>query len=270
MSATPIPQTLALTLFGDMDISVIDTLPQGRKPIITHLAKIGNAEKVYSWIDKEITKGHQAYFVYPVIEGTEDTDLKSAQAMADQLATRYGSEQVALLHSKVLEESKKAIMLAFGNGTIKVLVATSVVEVGVDVANATCMVIEHAERFGMAALHQLRGRVGRSHLQSYCFLVYSEPLSTLGKERLLALKASNDGFYLAEKDLEIRGPGDLIGATQSGYLRLRIADLLRDASIMLNARSDVQGILSSDPTLTTPEHSALRQSLQLDFQAELL
>jgi ATP-dependent DNA helicase RecG len=273
MSATPIPRTLALTVFGDMDVSVIPDMPPGRKPVKTHLARESNEAKVYDFVRKELDAGHQAYFVYPLIEADLSREtgagrtLKDAQSMADRLAQQvFRGVKVALVHSKLDEEEKRRTMEAFRLGEIAILVATSVVEVGVDVPNATCMVIEHAERFGLAALHQLRGRVGRGEAQSYCFLVYSdtppesagygapEALTDDGKARLKVMLENSDGFVIAEEDLKLRGPGQIAGIEQSGYLSLGIADPIRDAEELARARADAFAILEEDPGLLFPEH----------------
>ncbi len=237
MSATPIPRTLALSVFGDLDISVIRTMPPGRKPVITHLAREGNEAKVYEFIRKELASGRQAYFVYPLIEEGENASLKSAEEMFVTLRdTVFPGMSIALIHSKISEIGQREIMSDFRSGKTKILVATSVVEVGVDVANATCMVIEHAERFGLSALHQLRGRVGRDVLQSYCFLVYAANLTEDGKARLKVMHETTDGFVIAEEDLKIRGPGDVTGIQQSGYVAFSLADPIRDYAILLDAR----------------------------------
>ncbi|HTH14986.1 MAG TPA: ATP-dependent DNA helicase RecG, partial [Spirochaetia bacterium] len=198
MSATPIPRTLALTAFGDLRTSVIKTMPLGRKPIVTHTNKMANQQKVYDFVANELEAGRQAYFVYPLIEASEALDLKDAETMAAHLAEVFSGFRVGLIHSRLDDEAKRSVMEEFAAGRIAVLVATSVVEVGVDVANATCMVIEHAERFGLSALHQLRGRVGRSDLQSYCFLVYGENLTDDGKTRIRVMMETTDGFKIAE------------------------------------------------------------------------
>ena len=244
MSATPIPQTLALSVFGDLDVSVIKSMPSGRLPVKTHLTKQGSEENVYRYVRAELQQGRQAYFVYPLIE-QGDTDeergsgLKSAEQMYEFLSQKIFPEyKIALIHSKIEEDEQREIMSQFNANKIQILVATSVVEVGVDVPNATCMVIEHAERFGLAALHQLRGRVGRSSLQSHCFLIYSAKLTEDGKARLKALFESTDGFFIAEEDLRLRGPGEVLGVQQSGYLTLSIADPVRDAAIMNIARTE--------------------------------
>lgn len=244
MSATPIPQTLALTAFGDLDVSLIKTMPKGRKPVKTLLTVMGNERNVYEAVRKELNAGHQAYFVYPRIgEETEDSDndksLKAAEEMYDFLSNQvYPGITCALIHGKITEEEQKKILEDFSKGKTKVLIATTVVEVGVDVGNATCIVVEHADHFGLAELHQLRGRVGRSDLQSYCFLIYGKNITEEGKARLKALHESTDGFYIAEQDLKLRGPGEISGTSQSGYLTLAIADLARDKEILKIARFD--------------------------------
>mgnify|MGYP001809809271 CR=1 FL=1 len=245
MSATPIPRTLALSVFGDLDVSVIRTMPPGRKPIITHLARQGNEQKVYDFIAREIAAGRQAYFVYPLIEQGDGSSLKSAEEMYSTLRDAvFPDVEIALIHSRIADEDQRKIMEGFRSGSIRILVATSVVEVGVDVANATCMVIEHAERFGLAALHQLRGRVGRSDLQSWCFLVYSGNLTEEGKARLKAMHETTDGFAIAEEDMRIRGFGDIAGIEQSGYVSFDLADPVRDAVILERARIAAFAFLS--------------------------
>lgn len=254
MSATPIPQTLALTVFGDLDVRTIHTMPQGRKPVITYLTKAGNERNAYEAVRKELNAGHQAYFVYPAIEGNMDSDqgefgtdsfgkqkspLKSAEESFEFLQNQvYPNFKCALIHSKVDEEEQNRILQDFRENKIQVLVATTVVEVGVDVPNATCMVIEQADRFGLAALHQLRGRVGRGSAQSYCFLIYRANITENGIERMKALHETTDGFKIAEEDLRLRGPGEITGTAQSGELAFKIANLARDEKIMMEARKE--------------------------------
>jgi ATP-dependent DNA helicase RecG len=262
MTATPIPRSLALTAFGDLKTTIIKTKPFGRKPIITHLAREGNEEKVYQRVRKELLNGNQAYFIYPLIEESEKIDVKAAESMYLNLKKHTFKEFiVGLIHSKIDEEKKRETMQKFKQGRIHILVATSVVEVGVDIARATCMVIEHAERFGLSALHQLRGRVGRSERQSYAFLVYSNNITEDGIKRLKIMMETDDGFKIAEEDLKIRGPGALLGIEQSGFFKLRIADLTLDLPLLLKAREDVDQILENDPGLLKPEHTVLRQAL---------
>ena len=243
MSATPIPQSLALSLFGDLDISTIHTKPAGRKEITTYLVKEGNEMNAYEAVRKELQKGRQAYFVYPAIDS--DENIKSAERAFAHLRDHiYPQYKCALLHSKVEEEEQVNILHAFRDGSIQVLAATTVIEVGVDVPNATCMVIEQADRFGMAQLHQLRGRVGRGDEQSFCFLIYSKDITETGIERMKALRQSTDGFFIAEQDLKTRGPGELNGTVQAGELGFRIADLSRDMEIMQQARQDALSYVS--------------------------
>jgi ATP-dependent DNA helicase RecG len=261
MSATPIPRTLALTVFGDMDVTVIKDMPVGRKPVITHLAKESNEQKVYDFVRKELEKGRQAYFVYPLIEGGDE--IKDAVSMAQRLGKEiFPKQKTALIHSKLPEEEKKQIMDDFRKGKIKILAATSIVEVGVDVPNAACMVIEHAERFGLSALHQLRGRVGRGEEQSYCFLVYSDDLTEEGKTRLKVMLENSDGFVIAEEDLKLRGPGQIAGTEQSGYLVLGIADPIRDMETLERARNDVFSILENDPDLLLENNRVIARVLE--------
>jgi ATP-dependent DNA helicase RecG len=269
MSATPIPRTLALTVFGDLDVSVIRDMPPGRKTVRTHIAKQSNEGKVYDFVRKELFAGHQAYFVYPLIENDESGSLKDVTSMAARLAKEiFPSFPAALIHSRMEDEEKRKIMEAFRKGEIRVLAATSVVEVGVDVSNATCMVIEHAERFGLSSLHQLRGRVGRGPDQAYCFLVFSEGgpgeggLTEDGKQRLKIMLENTDGFVIAEEDLKLRGPGRIAGLEQSGYLSLGIADPLRDGEALVRARADAFAVLEEDPGLKAPPHRCIAQVLE--------
>ncbi len=262
MTATPIPRTLALTVFGDLAVSAIHTMPPGRKPIVTHLAKAGNEVKVYDFVRHLLEAGRQAYFVYPLIGESEKLELKNAEAMAERLAKEtYPGRRVGLIHSRLKEEDKRATMEAFSKGEVSILVATSVVEVGVDVPNAAAMVVEHAERFGLAALHQLRGRVGRGAEQSYCFLVYSADITEEAKSRLKAMLGMSDGFALAEEDLRIRGPGEIAGTAQSGFLRLSIADPIRDAAVLEEARSEAFAMLEADPGLLSAANAPIREVL---------
>jgi ATP-dependent DNA helicase RecG len=271
MSATPIPRTLAMTVFGDMDVSVISDMPPGRKPVITHLARESNEQKVYDFVRDKLKAGSQAYFVYPLIESDDEKEtvlkdavfLKDAVSMAERLAAKvFPNFAVALIHSKLDEEKKRQTMDRFRKGEIRVLVATSVVEVGVDVPNANCMVIEHAERFGLSALHQLRGRVGRGQDQAYCFLVYSDKYTDDGKARLNVMHENTDGFVIAEEDLKLRGPGQIAGTEQSGYLNLGIANPIRDIDALTKAREDAFSILENDPGLVLDGHRIIARVLE--------
>jgi len=262
MSATPIPRTLALSAFGELEASEIRILPRGRKTVITHLARQGNETKVYERVRREVARGGQAYFVYPLIEESEALDLKDAERMYRRLKREvFADLRLALIHSRVSEEEKMRVMREFAAGQIDILVATSVLEVGVDVAGASCMVIEHAERFGLSNLHQLRGRVGRGEKQSYAFLIYSKNLTEAGIARLRAIMSSTDGFQIAEEDLKIRGPGEFLGQKQSGFPRFGIADLLSDWDLFLLAREDAREILSEDPELSDPPYRSLGEVL---------
>lgn len=240
MSATPIPQTLALTVFGDLDISTIRTLPAGRKPIQTYLVKQGNERNAYEAVRRQLQQGHQAYFVYPAIDNENMTqELKSAQKAFENLSKNVFPEyRCALLHSKIPEEEQIQSLMDFRAGTIQILAATTVIEVGVDVPNATCIVIEQADRFGLAQLHQLRGRVGRNAEQSYCFLIYSNNITETGIERMKVMRQNTDGFTIANYDLKLRGPGEITGTAQAGNLTLGIADIVRDHDILVQARTD--------------------------------
>ena len=275
MTATPIPRTITMTIFADLDVSVIKTAPEGRKPVITHLSRMGNEEKVYRAVKEELKKGHQAYFVYPRIssESNAKEGLKDAERMFRYLTNDVFPEyRTALIHSKLPDTEKISIMQNFSRGEIKILAATSVVEVGVDVKNATCMVIEHAERFGLSALHQLRGRVGRGPDQAYTFLIYSENLSDVGKERLKIMMNYSDGFSISEEDLKIRGPGQLAGTRQSGFLKLNFADIIRDTDILNQARKDALSVLKTDPGFLRADNGVLRDVLERcpPFEDDLL
>ena len=267
MSATPIPQSLALTMFSDLDISVMKTMPSNRKPVITYLVKEGNEKNAYEAVRKELKKGNQAYFVYPAIENEfesfddealdgekssfEYSDdvistrrLKSAEKNFKHLAeTVFPEFKCALVHGRIDDEEQSKILNDFHSGKIQVLVATTVIEVGVDNPRATCMVIEQADHFGMSQLHQLRGRVGRGSEQSYCFMIYSKNITESGIERMKALRQSADGFYIAEQDLKNRGPGEMNGTLQSGALEFKIADVSRDKKMLLAARNDAISML---------------------------
>ena len=253
MSATPIPRTLALSMFGDLDISVIKTMPPGRKPVITYVAPESKAEKVYYFIGQDILAGKQAYFVYPIIEDSETLSLKSAEDMFAELSQDFLHHRLALLHSKVPEDEARAIMQEFRAGAIHILVATSVIEVGVDVPNATCMVIEHADRFGLSALHQLRGRIGRGSDQAYCFLLYGKNITETGMARLKVMASTTDGFVIAEEDLKLRGPGDIGGIEQSGYCGFELADPIRDFALLEKARAAAFEMLAAQRGLTQRE-----------------
>ena len=240
MTATPIPRTLAMTLYGDLDLSVIDEMPPGRSPIRTLHAVERDGESVYRMIANELNQGRQAYVVYPVIEESEKIDLKSATEGFKKLLTIFTGRSVALLHGRMKSEEKEQTMAAFAAGQIHVLVSTTVIEVGVDVANATVMLIEHAERFGLAQLHQLRGRVGRGAHQSLCVLMTPSRLNDVARQRIRAMVSITDGFRLAEVDLELRGPGEMAGTRQSGIPEFRVANLITDGELLSLAQKEAQ------------------------------
>jgi ATP-dependent DNA helicase RecG len=249
MTATPIPRTLSLTLFGDLEVSTIDELPPGRRPILTRHKREESIAEVYDFVRSHVKAGRQAYIVYPVVEESEKQDVKSAIASHHHLSGEVFPEfRVGLLHGRMKSEDKEKTMADFQAGRIQILVATTVIEVGVDVANASVMVIEHAERFGLAQLHQLRGRVGRGAAQSYCILVTYGQLTDEGKQRIGVMRETNDGFRIAETDLRLRGPGEFFGTKQSGLPAFRIADLLRDAEIIELARREARGFIESPPS----------------------
>jgi ATP-dependent DNA helicase RecG len=267
MTATPIPRTLAMTVYGDLDVSIIDELPPGRLPVVTKLCYESRRDESYALMRQVLRQGRQAYVVYPLIEESEKTDLRAATAMAEQLQREVVPEfRVGLLHGRLKSDEKEHIMRAFSAGDLQVLVATTVIEVGVDVPNATLMLVEHAERFGLAQLHQLRGRVGRSHHQAYCLLMAEFPMSEEAKQRLQALTEHDDGFMIAERDLEIRGPGEFLGTRQSGLPELRVAHLIRDQRLLAEARREAFALVDTDPHLSEPAHQSLRQALMHRWQ----
>jgi len=244
MTATPIPRSLAMTVYGDLDVSVIDELPPGRTPIKTVVCGEDQRSGVYRGIEREIALGRQAYIVYPLLEESEKLDLKAATAMFEDLSTRvFPDLKVGLLHGKMKSAEKDEVMAAFAAGELDILVSTTVIEVGIDVANASLMIIEHAERFGLSQLHQLRGRVGRGAEQSFCVLLTGDKKTTTARERLGIMERSSDGFEIAEKDLELRGQGELLGTRQSGLQSFRVANIVRDLDILSIARDEVENYL---------------------------
>jgi ATP-dependent DNA helicase RecG len=246
MTATPIPRTLALTLYGDLDVSVIRDLPPGRTPTKTTAKPESRRDEVYAFVRQQLDAGRQAYVIYPLVEESEKVDLKAATAMFDHLAQDvFPQYRLGLLHGRMKADAKDRVMKAFGAGDIQMLVSTTVVEVGVDVPNASVMIVEHAERFGLSQLHQLRGRVGRDRHQSYCVLLYQAPLSDEGRERLRAMSETTDGFEIAERDLSLRGPGDFFGTRQAGLPTFRSIDLVRDRQVLEEAKREVDAWLAS-------------------------
>jgi len=262
MTATPIPRTLAMTLFGDLSLSVIDELPPGRSPVETKVFFESKRAQVYTAIKDQVAKGHQVYIIYPLVEETEKSDLKAASQMAEHLDQDvFPDLRIGLLHGRMSPEEKEAVMASFKARELDILVSTTVIEVGIDVPNATLMVIEHAERFGLSQLHQLRGRVGRGSAQSSCILLTPGRMSEDGEKRLRVMETTGDGFRIAEADLEIRGPGDFLGTRQSGMPDFRVANILRDGSILEQARQAAFSLLESDPELSAGEHVSLREEL---------
>ena len=251
MTATPIPRTLALTDYSELDVSKIPDLPPGRTPVQTLVKPESRRDEIYQLVRDELDRGRQAYVIYPLVEGSEKIDLKSATEMADHLQTDvFPSYRVALLHGRMKADAKDRIMHAFSVGQIDILVSTTVVEVGVDVPNASVMVVEHAERFGLSQLHQLRGRVGRGPWPSHCVLLYQTPWTDDARERLKALASTSDGFAIAERDLELRGPGDFFGTRQSGLPRLRTGDLVRDRDLMEDAHREARRLVAENGLTT--------------------
>ena len=291
LTATPIPRTLAMTVYGDLDVSVIDQMPPGRKPVRTFLLRDSQRGRAYQILRDELRRGRQAYVVYPLVEESEKTDLQAAIQGAEQLqADELAEFRVGLVHGRMPSEEKERVMASYKRGEVQVLVSTTVVEVGVDVSNATVMMIEHAERFGLAQLHQLRGRVGRSEQQSYCLLMaswvsrgkgvrgqggntplspYPSPPSSPARERLEALVRSTDGFVIAEEDLRIRGPGEFFGFRQWGIPEFRVANLVRDADLLQQARQEAFALLTQDPQLKAPAHRAVREAMLRRWQEKL-
>ncbi|MBR5741346.1 MAG: ATP-dependent DNA helicase RecG, partial [Firmicutes bacterium] len=260
MTATPIPRTLAAILYGDLDVSVIDELPPGRIPIRTTAVSDRGRKKAYQFLADEVAKGRQAYVVCPLIEDSELVEARSAAGVFDEAPELLPGVSVALLHGEMKQAEKDAVMEAFARGEIRVLVSTVVIEVGINVPNATVMLIENAERFGLAQLHQLRGRVGRGSDQSYCILVHEHP-SDVSKERVRILCETQDGFLISEKDLELRGPGEFFGVRQHGLPELHVADLSRHRKVLERVRAACTALLERDPSLEEPGHSLLRAKL---------
>ncbi|MFN9798724.1 MAG: ATP-dependent DNA helicase RecG, partial [Bacteroidota bacterium] len=263
MTATPIPRTLAMTLYGDLDISVIDELPPGRKPISTMWRSDARRLEVFGFIEEEIRKGRQVYVVYPLIEESEAMDYKDLQDGFEALSRRFPlpAYRISVVHGRMKSEDRQVEMEHFSKGRTQIMVATTVIEVGVNVPNASVMVIESAERFGLSQLHQLRGRVGRGAEQSYCILMTGNKVSAEARTRLETMCRTNDGFEIAEVDLQLRGPGDIAGVQQSGAMNLKLADLAKDQQILLAAREAALALLDSDPHLTHPHKAPIARYL---------
>jgi ATP-dependent DNA helicase RecG len=266
MTATPIPRTLALTLYGDLDASVIKTMPPGRAPVRTLAKPESRRDDVYAFLREQLEAGRQAYVVYPLVEESSKVDVRAATEMADHLAHDvFPAYRVGLLHGRMKADAKDAVMNAFAGGELHVLVSTTVIEVGIDVSNASVMIVEHAERFGLSQLHQLRGRVGRDRHQSFCFLLYQSPLSDEARERLTAMTETTDGFDIAERDLRLRGPGDVFGTRQAGMPRFRLVDLVRDRELLEHARREAERAFAS-LSPTSAAAAALLQSWETRFK----
>jgi ATP-dependent DNA helicase RecG len=265
MTATPIPRTLALTVFGDLDVSVLDEMPPGRRPVTTKAVPPDRREEAYAFIRRRLDAGEQAFFVYPLVEEDRSDDIKAATEESERLAVGpFDGYSVGLLHGQMPPHHKDDIMRRFREAGIQLLVATVVVEVGLDVPNATVMVIEHAERFGLAQLHQLRGRIGRGSKPGFC-LLFADAATEEAKKRIEIMTRTSDGFRIAEEDLRIRGPGEFFGTRQHGLPPLKVANLIEDVDMLLLARRDAAGILKNDPKLSDPKHAPLREALHANF-----
>ncbi|MEQ1922344.1 MAG: helicase-related protein, partial [Pyrinomonadaceae bacterium] len=268
MTATPIPRSLAMTVYGDLDVSIIDEMPPGRTPIKTVVLGEDQRHGVYRGIEREVKLGRQVYIVYPLVEESEKLDLKAATLMYEDIRTNiFPQYTVGLLHGRMKAAEKEEIMAEFVAGNLDILVSTTVIEVGVDVPNASLMVIEHAERFGLSQLHQLRGRVGRGAEQSYCVLLAGFKRTAVAKERLGIMEQTSDGFKIAEKDLEIRGQGEILGTRQSGIQNFRIGNIVRDLDILITARKEAELYLTE--RRLSPETSALVKIARSDKNVRL-
>ena len=266
MTATPIPRSLAMTLYGDLDVSVIDEMPKGRQPVVTKKTYQSRQEKVWRFLQNQIQEGRQAYIVYPLVEESEHMDLKNAVEEYEKLQKRFPDFNLGLIHGRLSFAEKQEVMSAFSKGEIQILVSTTVIEVGVDVANASIMVVEHAERFGLSQLHQLRGRVGRGKYKSYCVLVLSGGFSDEAFSRLSIMEQTSDGFKIAEEDLEMRGPGEFLGTRQSGLPEFKMANLVRDGLVLQQAKEAALKIIKKDPSLEQPEHYLLQKYIEGQHQ----
>jgi ATP-dependent DNA helicase RecG len=264
MTATPIPRTLAFILYGDMDISVMDERPPGRRAVITRAADAGGRAAAYSLVRREVSAGHQAYVVAPLIEDSEELALRSATSLYEELSGEFREYAVTLIHGRMRQAEKDAVMGAFYAGKTDILVSTVLIEVGVNVPNATVMLIENAERFGLAQLHQLRGRVGRGPAQSFCILI-TENASAEAAARARVMVSTDDGFAIAEKDLELRGPGEFFGLRQHGIPQLRIANLARHVKVLKTVKAEAERLLADDPSLAAPKNAALRAAIEALF-----
>ena len=268
MTATPIPRSLAIILYGDLDLSIIDELPPGRKPVETCVVNDSYNQRVYNFLKKQINEGRQVYVVCPLVEENEDLDLNSVEKLYEEYKKEFNGYNVAILHGKMKNKEKDSIMQEFKANKINILISTTVIEVGISVPNATVMVIENADRFGLAALHQLRGRVGRGSASSYCILK-SNNKSAIARQRLDIMRRSNDGFEIAQKDLELRGPGDFFGVRQSGMPEFKLANLLTDTKILESTQEAVKTLIEEDRALSLPQNSKIRNALYNKYGEQL-
>ena len=262
MTATPIPRTLAMSLYGDLDVSIIDELPPGRSPVKTKKLFASQKDELYTFVFSELKRGHQAYIVYPLIEESETLDLKNATDEFEKLQKIFKDYKLGLLHGRMKSEDKDQVMEAFKSRNLDILVSTSVIEVGVDVPNANIMVIENSERFGLSQLHQLRGRVGRGSHQSFCFLVLGNAVSEVAKQRANIMITNTDGFKISEYDLQIRGPGEFLGTKQSGLPLFKFAQLGENTTLLELARKKAFDIFKDDPELKDPKNEKILQLLK--------
>ena len=269
MTATPIPRTLAITYHGDMDTSIIDEMPKDRIPITTKVVDEQRLKKVYSFMKEEVDEGRQCMVIYPLVEETEKSDLAAAVEMHSYLSQKiFNDLEVGLIHGRMKKDEKDSIMSAYERNEIQILVSTTVIEVGIDIPNATVMVIEHADRFGLTQLHQLRGRVGRGKQKSYCILVRRNFTDNSSK-RLRIMESTNDGFMISDEDLKLRGPGEFFGIRQSGFLKYKIADMVTDGPILRSAREAAFNLVKNDPNLESSKHSLIRTQFIKDYQDKL-
>jgi ATP-dependent DNA helicase RecG len=269
MTATPIPRTLSMTLYGDLSLSVINQMPPGRTPVTTRHFSAKQRDQAYRSLQGQLHAGHQAYIVYPLVEETENSDLLAATQACDVLQQHFPQASIGLLHGRLKPAEKDQIMHNFRTHQLDILVATTVIEVGIDVPNATIMLIEHAERFGLAQLHQLRGRVGRGGGESFCYLISTEPFTQDARRRLEVMVETCDGFRIAEADLEIRGPGEFLGTRQSGLPDFRVASLLRDASLLELAREDAFAYAKETDYLSSPASQSIKNELYRRWSGRL-
>jgi ATP-dependent DNA helicase RecG len=270
MTATPIPRTLGLTVYGDLDLSLIDELPPGRTPVVTRVFHEKHRADVYDIMRQEIINGSQAFIVYPLVEESEKTDLKDATNMARHLQQDiFPQYRIGLIHGRMHADEKDSVMQQFQTGELHILVATTVIEVGIDIPNASLMIIEHAERFGLSQLHQLRGRVGRGKNKSQCLLLAQYRKTDEARRRLAVMEQTGDGFKIAEEDFNIRGPGEFLGTRQSGLPDFRVANIIRDVKILLAARRAAFELVGRDPELTAPQHQLMKKVLLDRWQGRL-